>query len=89
MVSKDTEVNKVKLRIKKLKRLRGPCPIIFGIAIYGIFIDKTDAFHPVFNLLINDKRFAYGLLSIACGVEATVMIKLLPLVRLKNKLSNE
>ena len=68
MVSKDVEVNKVKLRIKKSNDL-GHFPIIFGIAIYGIFIDKTDAFHPVFNLLINDKRFAYGLLPIACGVQ--------------------
>lgn len=78
------DTKSIQKQLIKYQLISTPAVILIGLGLYGLFGAQGDAFLP----MLNDQGVVYSFLAGGIALEIWVMLKIIPLVRHKNRPSN-
>ena len=83
--SSEEQLPQIKSKIIKINIIGYPGLILLGLGLYGLFVAKGDAFHPI----LNDIRYVSGFIVYGIASVVWEFTQLIPLYRKKEKINSE
>ncbi|GGX47767.1 hypothetical protein [Saccharospirillum salsuginis] len=84
MTFENDDPKTIQKQLLKYQLFSTPAVVLIGLGLYGLFGAQGDAFLPI----LNDQGVVYSFLGGGIALEIWVLLKIIPLVRHRNRPSN-
>ena len=84
MALENNDPKTIQKQLLKYQLFSTPAVILIGLGLYGLFGAEGDAFLPI----LDDQGVVYSFLGGGIALEIWVLLKIIPLVRHRNRPSN-